>query len=76
MNIYQSNSVPFGPDHLELIRTNQRRLHDLLPILDKAEAVGVDTSQARAVHSAMSEKFTQYMREFFPAAESTGVPIH
>lgn len=63
-NTANSNLLDSG--HLELLRKTQRQLNDLLPLMDAAEACGVDCDQYRNGHAYLAARTQQYLERFFP----------
>lgn len=66
MNTFPSSA------HLELIRKGQQSLADALPIIDAAEACGVDCTEYRQGHAELSRRLALYQSRFFP--NQTGFP--
>jgi hypothetical protein len=54
------------PAHGDLITRGLRSLTDAVPIIDAAEASGVDVSEYRAGHAEMLRRFQAYQANFFP----------
>ena len=55
----------FSRDDFARLKSAQRKLHDLLPLLDKAERCGVECDQFRALSSAIGDQLIAIEREFF-----------
>jgi N-acetyl-anhydromuramyl-L-alanine amidase AmpD len=58
-------SLTLSPDIIEQLRQASRKLHDTVPLLDKAESVGIDVSQLRQTHQEMSKQIAAYQQHFF-----------
>lgn len=52
--------------HYNLLMQGQRALADVLPLIDKAEACGLDCSEYRSGHAYMQDRITRYINTFFP----------
>lgn len=73
-----SNASFPTPAHYEMLTRAQRSLADVVPIIAKAEACGVDCQQFREGHAYLSDTITRFIREFYPDAirppTGTGIP--
>jgi hypothetical protein len=54
----------FNRNHYEQVLNAERKLHDLLPVLDKAENCGIDCGQFRDLHQYLSQQLSALKREF------------
>lgn len=67
-----------GGNHLELIRNGQRSLANALPLLDTAEACGLDCQQYRAGVQELGRRLSLYQSRLFPdqagGGDGTDVP--
>lgn len=65
-------------NHLELIRQGQRSLADAQPLLDTAEACGLDCQQYRAGVQELGRRLALYQARLFPdssvGGDGTDVP--
>jgi hypothetical protein len=72
------NNFP-SEQHYNLLMQGQRALNDVLPLVDKAEACGLDCSEYRSGHAFMQDRIGRYLRTFFPdqitPKSGTGVPM-
>ena len=48
-----------------------RKLNDVLPLIDKAKACGVDCDDIDAIRGELVTKLTAFKREFFPTQRVT-----
>jgi hypothetical protein len=55
-----------GPQHLELMRAGQRSLNAALPLIDNAEACGLDCTEYRQGYRALQDRIGNYIARFFP----------
>jgi len=53
-------------NHLELIRSGQRSLANALPLLDTAEACGLDCREYRQGIAVLGQRLAQYHARLFP----------
>ena len=60
-----TNLPGLDPGIVERLKSASRKLHDVLPLLDKAEACGIDVSALRDTHKQMMDQISQYQRQFF-----------
>ena len=60
---------PFTKKDLEEILQNERRIANLLPLLQKAENCGIDCSLYRDICATQSEKLRRIRDEFMPDPE-------
>lgn len=51
--------------HYDMLRAAQRRLHDLLPFVDKAESCGFDCQPYRQAHADFGQQIEKLLTEFF-----------
>lgn len=56
---------PLAPDMIDQLKEASRKLHDVVPLLDKAEACGIDVSQLRTTHQEMVRQISNYQQHFF-----------
>jgi hypothetical protein len=56
---------PYTIEHWKLLRMMQRKLHDIAPIIDKAEKCNINCSDLRAVHDGLSASLEALQAEFF-----------
>jgi hypothetical protein len=56
---------PYTLEHWKLLRNTQRKLHDLSPILDKAEKCGIGCSDLRAIHDGLATSLELIQANFF-----------
>jgi hypothetical protein len=61
----QGNPAPLTDQHLQLINQALRGIHDARKLMDKADAVGMDTSQHRQAADSMEQALTAFKQEFF-----------
>jgi hypothetical protein len=59
------NSFP-DQTHYDLLIKAQRGLDGVLPLIEKAEACGMDCQEFRSGHAAMSSQVGAWLRAFFP----------
>lgn len=59
-------SGPLNSNHLDLLRSAQRSLNEALPLIDRAEACGLDCQEYRQGHAALSDRVARYITHFFP----------
>jgi len=65
-----SSTVPvFDHADFDRLKSAQRKLHDLQPLLDKAEKCGVECQQFRQLSAVISEQLTAIEREFMSGRE-------
>ena len=57
---------PFTRADLKEANEALRKLADLLPVLDKAEACGVDCATYRQIIEVQRERISNLIREFMP----------
>jgi hypothetical protein len=66
--------------HLDLLRQGQRSLHEAIPLIDAAEACGLDCQEYRQGLAALSGRIDTYIGRFFPdqlaGGSRTGLPGH
>lgn len=66
--------------HYQLLINAQRELDQILPLLEKAEACGMDCQEFRQGHAAMSGQIGAWLRNFFPdklnPPTGTGISTH
>ncbi len=78
MRGFTVNSFP-SINHLELIRNGQRSLSNALPLIDTAEACGLDCAQYRAGIQELGRRLALYQSRLFPdqavPADGEGVPF-
>lgn len=56
--------VVFTRQHFDLLKDAQRKLADLLPLMDKAERCGIECAQFREVAGELGRRFESFEREF------------
>lgn len=56
------------------LRVSQRRLHDVLPLIDKAEKCGIDVTDLRAGHGHLSTRLQAFLEHFGNAGDNLEVP--
>lgn len=70
---------PLNSGHRDMLIEAQRRLSNVLPEIDKAEACGVDCAEFRQGHAYLADRVGRYLNTYFPnavsSAGSTGIPI-
>jgi hypothetical protein len=59
------NSFP-SSSHLDLLRKGQQSLNAARPLIDTAEACGVDCTQYRQGVASLNDRIDTYIRRFFP----------
>lgn len=52
--------------HYTAIKAAQRKLHDLIDELAKADACGIQCDDLRQVHSEFSDMLTKMEQQYFP----------
>lgn len=66
--------------HLDALRAGQSSLNNVLPLLDKAEACGLDCTEYRQGQATLRGRIDAYLREFFPdqivPGDATGLHRH
>jgi len=76
MSISQIGNLPNNPytlDDWKLLRQTQRRLHDLAPLIDKAEKCGIGCSDLRAIHDGLSASLELLQTHFFSPPPLEGI---
>ena len=59
-----ANPVNFSAEQLAANRAAQRQLHDLLPVLDKAETCGVPVDGYRAIAAGLAQQLQAIEQNF------------
>jgi hypothetical protein len=60
-----TNPHQLDPGTITELRNAERKLHDVLTLIDKAHDCGVDVSQLRATRDEMMRQIDAYKRNFF-----------
>lgn len=71
----QIGDLPNNPYTLadwEALRKAQRLLHDVAPLIDRAEKCGIGCSELRNLHYGMSESLNLIQQHFFTPAPIGG----
>ena len=55
----------FDKSHYRVLKESQRTLHDLLAVLDSADACGMDCQDLRQAHADFAGKLSQIEAQFF-----------
>lgn len=77
-----ASSNPNFPNsgHLDLIVRGEQSLSKVLPLIDAAEAAGVEVQQYRQGHEELRRRLAAYRAHFFPdhtvPPSGSGVQVH
>lgn len=52
--------------HYEMLLRAQQSLNNVVPLLDAAEACGVDCQEYRQGHTYLADRTNAFLRKFFP----------
>lgn len=59
------NTFP-STQHLDRLRDAQRSINNAIPLMDQAEACGIDCQEYRQGARAMSDQIGNFIARFFP----------
>ena len=66
--------------HRDILRKGQQSLNDVLPLIDVAEACGVDCQEYKQGEASLRNRINTYLTMFFPdqiiPGTPAGVPRH
>lgn len=73
-----NGNSPLNSGHRDMLIEAQRRLADVLPEIDKAEACGIDCGEFRQGHQYLADRVGRFLNTYFPGTNasggSTGIP--
>lgn len=55
-----------SPAHYEMLLRAQQSLNHVTPLIDAAEACGVDCQEYRQGHAYLADRTNAFLRQFFP----------
>lgn len=65
---------PFSQEDLKQINKGMRALHDLIPLIERAERCGMDCDDLRAQMETQFAQLQTWKNEFFPGQASGALP--
>lgn len=63
-DLTRTTYTPLTEAMIDDIKRGQRELHDLLPLIDSAEACGIECHQHRELHNFLSERLAALLKHF------------